>query len=114
MRLIVIVVLVAVLVNATVDVLEVVQAVLGAWSVIIIVTIVQLVICAFIIIHVVTVVLNIGAAVVMVVAVVMEAVGQCAIQHVKVVMVIVILITQDSTYSSIFRAGNGVQCTNYA
>lgn len=50
----------------------------------------------------------------MVVAVVMEAVGQCAIQYVNVVMVIVILITQDSTYSSIFRAGNGVQCTNYA
>ena len=73
----------------------------------VIVIIVQLVICAFIIIHVVTVVLNIGAAVVM------EDVGQCAIQHVKVVMVIVILITQDSTYSSIFRAGNGVQCTNY-
>ena len=100
--------LVAVLVNATVDVLEVVQAVLGAWLAMVIVIIVQLVICAFIIIHVVTVVLNIGAAVVM------EAVGQCAIQHVKVVMVIVILITQDSTYSSIFRAGNGVQCTNYA
>ena len=67
----------------------------------------QLVICAFMIIYVVSVVLNIGTAVVMVVAVVMEAAGQCAIQHVKVVMVIVILIMQDSTYSSIFRAGNG-------
>ena len=106
--------MVAVLVVAIVDVLEAVQVVLGAWLAMVIVIIVQLVICAFIIIHVVTVVLNIGAAVVMVVAVVMEAVGQCAIQHVKVVMVIVILITQDSTYSSIFRAGNGVQCTNYA
>ena len=100
MRLIVLVAIVAVL--------EAVQVVLGAWLAMVIVIIVQLVICAFIIIHVVTVVLNIGAAVVM------EAVGQCAIQHVKVVMVIVILITQDSTYSSIFRAGNGVQCTNYA
>ena len=70
------------------------------------VTIVQLVICAFMILHVVSVVLNIGAAVVMAVAVVMEVAGQCAIQHVKVVMIIVILITQDSTYSSIFRAEN--------
>ena len=48
----------------------------------------------------------------MVVAVVMMTAGQGAIQHVKVVMVIVILITQDSTYSSIFRAGNGKQYTN--
>ena len=76
--------------------------------------IVRFVICAFIIIHVVTIVLNIGAAVVMVVAVVMEAAGQCAIQHVKVVMAIVILITQDSTHGSIFLIRNGVQCTNYA
>ena len=106
--------MVAVLGVAIVDVLEAVHGALGAWLARVIVIIVQLVICAFIIIHVVTVVLNIGAAVVMIVAVVMEAVGQCAIQHVKVVMVIVILITQDSTYSSIFRAGNGVQCTNYA
>ena len=59
------------------------------------------------ILHAVQIVLNIGAAVAMVVAVAMEAAGQCAIQYVKVVMVIVILITQDSTYSSIFRAGNG-------
>ena len=73
----------------------------------------QLVICAFIIIHVVTVVLNIGVVVVMVMVVVMMDVGHHVIQYVKVVMVIVILIMQDSTYSSIFRADYGVQYINY-
>ena len=71
------------------------------------VIVVQLVICVFFSIHVVTLVLNIGEVDAMVVVDAMVAAGHHVIQHVNIVKVIVILVTQDSTYNSIFRAGNG-------
>ena len=69
--------------------------------------IVQLVICVFFSIHVVTLVLNIGEVDAMVVVDAMVAAGHHVIQHVDIVKVIAILVTQDSTYNSIFRDGNG-------
>ena len=70
-------------------------------------TIVQAVVCVFFRLHVVSLVLNIGVVDAMVVVDAMMAAGHHVIHIVKVVMVIVILITQDDTYNSIFRAGNG-------
>ena len=71
-----------------------------------IVIIVQLVICVFLSIHVALLVLNIGVDAMVVLDAIVAA-GHYVVYHVNIVKVIVILITQDSTYSSIFRAGNG-------